>query len=42
MGKVRDRFGVWVGLRVGYGVRQGCQTQFLEDHSPAEFSSNPN
>ncbi len=21
---------------------QGCQTQFLEGNSPAEFSSNPN
>ncbi len=23
-------------------LEQGCQTQFLEGHSPAEFSSNPN
>ncbi len=22
-------------------LRQGCQTQFLEGRSPAEFSSNP-
>ncbi len=22
-------------------LRQGCQTQFLEGHSPAEFCSNP-
>ncbi len=25
-----------------HGLEQGCQTQFLEGHSPAEFSSNPN
>ncbi len=24
-----------------YSLNQGCQTQFLEDRSPAEFSSNP-
>ncbi len=24
-----------------FTVRQGCQTQFLEGHSPAEFCSNP-
>lgn len=23
-------------------LQQGCQTQFLEGHSPAEFSFNPN
>ncbi len=34
---VRGRFRV--NVRVGLG--QGCQTQFLEGHSPAEFSSNP-
>ncbi len=28
-------------LGLGFSVGQGCQTQFLEGHSPAEFSSNP-
>ncbi len=29
-----------VGIYV-QALDQGCQTQFLEGHSPAEFSSNP-
>ncbi len=28
-------------LKITYHLNQGCQTQFLEGHSPTEFISNP-
>ncbi len=33
---------LFVDLTLIDGLKQGCQTQFLEGRSPAEFSFNPN
>ncbi len=37
-----EEWGDFKAMRRRKILKQGCQTQFLEGHSPAEFSSNPN